>query len=78
MSKDPSPKADQLRQMRVARFGHSHATVDADLAERLEELRKAAEQKKRPYAGKLTQGLAPAVKTGKNPGRKRIKAKENR
>jgi bisphosphoglycerate-dependent phosphoglycerate mutase len=72
MSKDPSPKADQLRQQREARYGHIQATAEPK-GEKLERARKLI-----PYAGKESKGIAPAVKTGKNPGRKRIKAKENR
>lgn len=74
MSKDPTPRADALRAQREARYGHLQATADpaADRAERLVELRKAAEQRKRPYAGKFNKGVAPAVPTGKNPGRKRM------
>jgi hypothetical protein len=74
MSKDPSPRADALRAQREARYGHLQATADpvADKAERLVALRKAAEQKKRPYAGKLSNGIGPKIPTGKNPGRKRM------
>jgi hypothetical protein len=54
VSKDPSPKADQLRAMREAKF--STAVVEADKADRLEALRKAAEAKLRPFAGKISKG----------------------
>ncbi len=79
MSKDPHPRADGLRAMRETRYGHLQATAesDADREERLAELRKAAEQRKRPYVGKESKGIAPKP-TGRNPGRKRIKRKENR
>ena len=69
--KPPSPRADQLRQQREEKYGHLQATVDPstpaeivkariehDKAERLVELRKAAEQKCRPYAGKISKGEA--------------------
>ena len=79
-SKDATPRADALRELREARYGHLQATTDteADRQERLAELRKAAEQRKRPYVGKESKGIAPATKTGKNPGRQRIKSKANR
>ncbi len=59
MAKDPSPKADGLQAMREARYGHLQAKAESDKAERLEALRKAVEQKMRPYAGKNSKGIAP-------------------
>ena len=71
--KDPSPKADGLRAMREATRGHLQAKaevptpteivkshIESTKAERLAALRKAAEQKLRPFAGKLNKGIAPS------------------
>ena len=64
-TKAPSPRADALRAQREARFGHLQATADpeADKAERLAELRRAAEQRKRPYVGKTSKGEARGPRT---------------
>ena len=68
--KPPSPRADQLRQQREEKYGHLQATADTPAAaivkehiertkaERLEALRKAAEAKLRPFAGKKSRGVA--------------------
>ena len=72
MAKDPSPKADGLRAMREARF--STAVVETDKAERLEALRKAAEQKSRPYAGKISKGEAAGPRTAAAKARAEAKA----
>jgi hypothetical protein len=63
-TKDPTPRADALRAQREARYGHLQAKVDEDRAERLAELRRAAEQKMRPYAGKSSKGIVPVDRTG--------------
>ena len=96
MSKDPTPRADQLRQQREARYGHLQAKAEPPTdqgvhpwvngtkrppkaaPEKPVPALKPSERKLVPYAGKETRGIMPAVKTGKNPGRKRIKSKENR
>lgn len=49
MSKDPSPKADQLQAQREARYGHLQAK-----AEEPKSVRKLI-----PFAGKKTGGIAP-------------------
>lgn len=70
MSKDPTPRADALRAQREERYGHLQATADTPAAaivkehiertkaDRLEALRKAAEAKLRPFAGKKSRGEA--------------------
>lgn len=102
MSKDPTPRADQLRQQREERYGHLQAKADgiaewtnpqpkpkpnpadiADKDERLAELRKAAEQKSRPYAGKVSKGEvssgpradAQKARAAANNARQRVKRK---
>jgi hypothetical protein len=48
MAKDPSPRADQLRAQREARYGHLQATTAP-----------AKPRKLIPYAGKEAYGIAP-------------------
>jgi hypothetical protein len=53
VAKDPSPKADQQRAMREARYGHIQATAEPK-AEKLQRARKLI-----PFAGKENKGVAP-------------------
>lgn len=61
MTKDPTPRADALRQQREARYGHLQATTEPAKPKR----------KLIPFAGKETKGIVPVER--KQAPRKRVR-----
>lgn len=58
MTKDPTPRADQLRAQREARYGHLQAT--ATLAPKMGRPSEPKPARKLiPYAGKQSKGIVP-------------------
>jgi hypothetical protein len=67
MSKDPTPRADQLRQQREERYGHLQATAETPAGytsgAKARPQNAPPARKLIPYAGQVTKGVAPP--TGK-------------
>ena len=74
--KPATPRSDALRAQREARYGHLQATAEPAKMGRPVEPKPS--RKLIPYAGKDTGKAISQDKIGRNPGRKRIKRKENR
>lgn len=77
MSKDPTPRADALRQQREARYGHLQATAEEkpSYVDKRGHVRNGVapvpKKKLIPFAGKETKGIVPVER--KQAPRKRVR-----